>query len=351
MKIHNGKPEKDVPPSKFEIGKSAQDTTSTKPAIEPIKINLSEYKPASLEKIESCLDFRNNLFSEAKAKGIERHVYDIKGEEDKAFPYVNNDLYDGPVQIASIVTEASYTYDAKKHETTSPMKSELIQIPIEGNNVSQVSTANAFLLNNNKKSIATIRVKLDENIKDDAEQKTAATKKLAHNTFLTANNIQEVIAPDIQGENGKVIATNTDGSGETHLLEVAAAKEDILKDPSIKKSSSRGYNDTDDILNQQEINDMFTAGGLETKSLVLKETKNSGEEERISAASTVNLDDNDPRFAFYEAAGKLDGKPGVTEDELAQAYDAITKLEGDKLKFNHEKLDSFLKNPFGYLYK
>lgn len=266
-------------------------------------------KPAdNAGKIYSSYLKRQNIIDAAKSDNKDTTIWD--DSENKAFNYVNSGSYQEAAVAYRCTFDASYKNE--NNELGNERLAAIGQVQNEGNDVPIGNTFTAFLLNNNKGSTATIG--------------NTTPQELARNFFTTADNIQEVIAPHLQGENGQLIATNIDGSGKTKLIE----------------PFKQTYTNGNGVLNQAEIDDTAIAYAKEAKATTLKESKNSDEQKRDSAASTVNINKNDPYYEFFVKVAKLDGNEGVSETELAMAIEKISEKKGDGLYFNKENLSKFM---------
>lgn len=272
--------------------------------------------------------------------GIDNLVIDINQSEDRAYPYKN----ENKIKNSPIATDYDVYVNAKSYEaedkgfmvTRFHIKEDRGQVQTNGADVPIGNTFNAFLLNNNPATTAVIH--------------NTTTRKLAHNIKETLDNIQLGDMPGVvRIEEGignykrtGIIAPNVDNPSSTHLFHIEP-KKGIAKD---------------NIISQEEFTEGIICYIFAAKEFTMRNSLNAVDKDndplnRAKSAETVDLDSNDPCFKFFDKTSQIDGKPGMTEDELAQALDEIaTKVgEPDKdgnqtLYFDKEKLNNFLAKQF-----
>lgn len=269
---------------------------------------------------------RKNVLSEYTAKtGENPYATNATTEADEAYNYVNeNKTTKGPehtAQVYSLTTDVSHNSDPKG-KTTYTQTIACGQRAIAENDVPIGNTLIAYLSNNNDKATAKIG--------------NTTAEGLADNFFKSTDNIQVGLAPNIKSEKTKdgekLVSINKDGSGTTKLVN------------NINTQIKPG----DGVLNKTELDTAKYAYVLEAEAhtAAAKLNKTTSESnKRTSSASTVDIDADDPYDKFFEKAGKIDGKSGVTKAELTTAIKAISEqTEDGGVYFTKEKLNAFLNN-------
>lgn len=269
------------------------------------------------------LSKRNKIASDYKAK-TGKFPYESNGtnEQDQSYNYVNeNKGGKSPIsKVYSLTTEATYI---NREDGTMKKASQTIacgQQITKGNNVSIGNTFIAYLTNNNDQTTAKIG--------------NTDAKGLAHNFFTSTDNIQAGNAPGITSvktaSGQKIVSKNQDGSGQTRLIGDINTKVTV----------------GDKKLNDEELRIAKYAYVLDAQALSASDKLNKTDSEsqkRISSASTVDIDDDDPYDKFMKKVGALDGKEGVTEAELEEGIKQISEQTKDGgLFFSKDKLNTFL---------
>lgn len=260
---------------------------------------------------------RQSIFDEYTRKTgnhIIQHPYNVS-DADVAYNYVNkNATGNSPVaQDYCLTTQFNYT-----PLTGSTGQSYAVgQRDTNGNDVPIGNTFVAYLSNNNAKTTALIG--------------NTTPEKLADNFFQTADNIQKGEALGIVKDGNKLLATKTDGSGTQFIDGI---------NMSLKITPNNG------VLDKNELGIAKEAYVNEAKALTAA-SKLKGVDgdavERLSSASTVDIDADDPYNKFFEKVASLDGHAGVTKEELTKGIAAISEQTKDGgLLFTKEKLDKFL---------
>lgn len=269
-----------------------------------------------------------------------RSPFSVNSENklDDPFHYINeNASGNSPVaQDYSLTLNATYkdetktlkTKDSRSQEDTHYLEQTRVygQHAIQGNDVPIGNTLIAYLSNDNQNATATIG--------------NTTVEKLADNFFETADSIEKSEAP------GVVRQTSKDGD------KILFTNVDDPKTTKFDKSLDSTIINHDGVLSPDELNATKNAYVYDAEifTAAKKLNKVSGAaDQRASAAATVNLDNDDPYDAFFEKVAKIDGKDGVTKEELIKALDAISdkgpidpKTGNTTLYFSKEKLNKFL---------
>lgn len=261
----------------------------------------------------ASLEKKMNLFTEFFEK-TGKSTTTLDNGKDDAFNYVNNNS-DGNSPVAKsyyLTTGATFVNDKN-----SAIARAYGQQEIQGNNTPIGNTLQAFLLNNNEESTAFIG--------------NTTPDRLAENIMQSGDNIITGDAPNIERtDNGEIIATHIG---------------DKTKTMPIKDVDARQIMPEDGKLDSNELYIMKAGYGQETKGLKVADALNAVSNEsakRTTSASTVDIDKNDPYDSFFKKAGEIDGKEGVTKEELTKALSEISTEKNGGLFFDNEKLKNFL---------